>query len=105
MSSATKKTTFRDGTAALWEEGPGYKKYRVVLYRSNKDYKENKKWKTVTFGDSRYEQYKDSTPLKLYADQNHLDKKRRDNYRARHGARGYQEVKYSPAWFSWNYLW
>jgi hypothetical protein len=41
---------------------------------------------------------------KLYTNKNHLDKERRNNYRSRHGAQGYQEVKYSPAWVSWNYL-
>lgn len=92
-------TVFDDGLVGVWERGPGNKKYKVTLYANNN------KWKTVTFGDKRYEQYYDATPLQLYASQNHFDEKRRANYRARHGAQGYQNVKYSPAWFSWNFLW
>lgn len=90
---------FDDGILGYFEEGPGNKKYRVILYENNK------KWKTVTFGDKRYEQYEDVTPLRLYQDLNHYDEKRRANYRSRHGAQGYQNVKYSPAWFSWHFLW
>ncbi len=82
-----------------WFEGTGNKKYKVVIYKSKK------KWKTIQFGDNRYEQYRDSTPLKLYSHLDHLDKKRRKNYKARHGKKGFQNIKYTPAWFSWNYLW
>jgi hypothetical protein len=38
----------------------------------------------IHFGDNRYEQYKDSTPLKLYSHLNHGDKVRRRNYFIRH---------------------
>ena len=41
----------------------------------------NNKW--IHFGDTRYEQYEDKTPLQLYKDQNHYDLKRRDAYRKR----------------------
>jgi hypothetical protein len=37
----------------------------------------------VSFGDNRYEQYKDK--IGIYKDLDHGDKKRRDNYYARHG--------------------
>jgi hypothetical protein len=40
--------------------------------------------KIINFGDSRYEQYKDRTRLKLYKHLDHLDDKRRENYRKRH---------------------
>ena len=85
---------------AEWSKGTGHKKYRVVLFDKN-----DSKVKTVQFGDSRYEQYRDSTPLRLYSSKDHLDKQRRLNYRSRHGAQGFQNVKYSPSWFSYNYLW
>ena len=51
--------------------------------RKNKKYmvKNNDKW--VHFGDTRYEQYEDITPLQIYKDQNHYDIKRRDTYRKR----------------------
>lgn len=42
--------------------------------------------KKVSFGDKRYQHYKDQTPLKLYSHLDHLDPKRRASYRARHGA-------------------
>ena len=38
----------------------------------------NDKW--IHFGDSRYEQFRDSTPLKLYSYLDHKDKERRRNY-------------------------
>jgi len=59
----------------------------------------------VPFGDNRYEQYEDRTGLGLYSKANHLDKKRRASYKARHGATNAHKVRYSPAYFSWNYLW
>lgn len=92
-------TQFPDGTVAVWEEGPGNKKYKVTLYRNGQ------RWKSETFGDKRYQQYADQTPLGLYTDLNHYDQKRRDNYRARHGAQGYQNNPYSASWFSWHFLW
>ena len=85
---------------AEWFEGTGNKKYKVVLYDNNKN-----KIKTVQFGAVGYEQYKDSTPLKLYSRDNHGDKQRRTSYRKRHGAQNFHNTKYTPAWFSWNYLW
>jgi len=98
-------TSFPDGVIGKWMEGTGDKKYKVILYQNIDDYYQQKSWKTVQFGAKGYQQYQDSTPLKLYSSEDHLDESRRDNYRARHGAQGYQENQYSPAWFSWNYLW
>jgi hypothetical protein len=41
-------------------------------------------FRTIHFGDSNYEQYKDRTRLALYKDKNHYDKKRQMNYYSRH---------------------
>lgn len=56
----------------------------------------------VSFGDNRYEQYKDQTPLKLYSNKDHNDKERRRLYYLRHGKEAKKE---SAKWFSHNYLW
>ena len=71
--------------------------------------KYNNKW--VHFGDLRYEQYEDKTPLKLYYNLNHKDKKRRFNYLKR--AKGIKDKegnltylnKNSPNYYSIKYLW
>jgi hypothetical protein len=93
-----KKSTFK-GNTLIWSKGTGGKKYKVVIYK-----KDGSK-KTVQFGAVGYQQYKDRTPLKLYSKKDHLDRTRRKNYRARHGAQGYHKRVFSPAWFSWKYLW
>lgn len=54
------------------------KKYRVEFIYKNKPYK-------VNFGHTDYQQYKDSTPLKLYKHLNHGDNNRRKNYLSRSG--------------------
>jgi len=74
------------------------KKYMAVLEK-------NGKLRKVHFGDSRYEHFRDSTPERFWKHLDHLDEKRRQKYRLRAGRQGYQKIKYSPAWFSWNYLW
>ena len=51
--------------------------------RKNKKYMVNYDHKWIHFGDTRYEQYEDITPLQLYKDQNHYDIKRRDAYSKR----------------------
>jgi hypothetical protein len=71
--------------------------------------------KRVNFGAKNYEHYKDSVPVRLgggvWKHKNHLDKERRKNYRTRHGGvllkdgRKAVNVKYTPAWFSYNFLW
>jgi hypothetical protein len=77
-----------------------YKKY-MVFY--------NKKW--IHFGDTRYQQYKDQTPLKLYKHLDHKDNQRRKNYLQR--AKGIKDGggnityrnKNSPNYYSIKYLW
>ena len=61
-----------------------------------------KKIKTTQFGDQRYGQYQDKTPLKLYKKKDTLDKERRRLYRLRHN---YRKPLHSPGWFSLKYLW
>lgn len=74
------------------------KKYNAIMVN-----KKTKKEKRVPFGDSRYQQYKDSTGLGLYSKLDHGDRKRRDAYRTRH--QGEDTHKYSSGWFSWHFLW
>lgn len=73
------------------------KKYDAILRN-----KITKKIKLVPFGSKNYQQYKDIA-LGYYSNLNHLDKKRRDHYRARHN--GEQKNKYSSGFWSWYYLW
>lgn len=67
--------------------------------------------KTVHFGSSSYEQYKDSTGLGLYSHLDHNDEKRRDNYRARHKKIKLKDDSYAylnkeqPSYYSWHFLW
>tara|TARA_R110000796_G_scaffold187301_3_gene304207 strand:- start:6167 stop:6415 length:249 start_codon:yes stop_codon:yes gene_type:complete len=79
-----------------WSRGTGFKKYKAVVYLRGK------KFKTVQFGDKRYGQYKDKTPLKLYSKKDTLDPKRRKAYKSRHT---YAKPKYSAGWFALKYLW
>lgn len=74
------------------------KKYTVFIFN-----KKTKRINKVHFGDIRYEQYKDTTPLKLYSHKNHLDKERRKRYKARHEKTRHR--KYSASWFSDKFLW
>jgi len=76
-----------------WEASPLVnKKYRVYLSNS----------KHVDFGDRRYQQFRDSTPLKLYSYLDHGDNERRNRYYIRH-SKNYP--KYSADWFSKKFLW
>ena len=68
------------------------KKYRVILSNG----------RHVDFGDKRYQQYKDSSPLKAYSHLDHGDKKRRERYYQRH-SKSYPP--YSADWLSKKYLW
>ena len=71
--------------------------------------------KKVHFGHQDYEHYKDTVPKKLggglWSNRDHLDTKRRTNYRKRHAAIKTKDgkyayrVKYTPSWFSYHYLW
>lgn len=58
--------------------------------------------KSIHFGDNRYQQYKDSTQLKLYSHLDHNDTKRRKSYYARHGKNA---EMYTAKWFSHKFLW
>ena len=67
------------------------------------------KW--IHFGSSSMQQYKDSTPLKLYSNLDHGDKKRRISYLAR--AKGIKNKQGNLTWknkessnyYSIRYLW
>ena len=50
---------------------------------------------SVHFGDNRYQQYRDTTPLKLYSRLDHNDEKRKKAYYDRHG----KATLYSAKWF------
>ena len=80
-----------------WSRGTGNKKYKVVITDTK-----TKKKKTVQFGDKRYGQFKDKTPLKLYKSKNTLDTKRKKAYNARHT---YKKPKFSAGWFAKKFLW
>ena len=78
----------------------------VVFQKSNKKYKKYRailpSHKEVYFRDTRYQQYKDRTPLKLYSNLDHNDPKRRELYYKRH-PKDYD--KYSAYYFAKKYLW
>ena len=76
------------------------KKYDAIL----EDVK-TKRIQRVAFGSRRplYEQYRDSTGLKLYSRLDHGDEERKKNYLARHEKTRHK--KFSPSWFSAMYLW
>lgn len=69
----------------------------------------------VSFGHRDYEHFRDAVPASLggqrWKHKNHLDPARRKNYRQRHGAlmcsdgRPCIAKRYSPAWFSYYFLW
>jgi len=78
--------------------------------------KSYEKIRILHFGDRRYPQYKDRTPLKLYAKNNHNTRKRMQNYFSRHsGTRNRKkaiekEIKFSKGYYtpkilSHVYLW
>lgn len=74
------------------------KKYDAII-----EDKITKRQQRVPFGDNRYEQYRDSTGLKLYSRLDHNDPKRRADYKARHESTRHK--KYSSSWYSDNFLW
>lgn len=69
----------------------------------------------VDFGDARYQHYRDSVPANrgggIWSRSDHLDPVRRAAYRRRHAGlklgdgRIAKDVPFTPAWFSWHYLW
>ena len=58
-----------------FQRGPYPKKYTAFI-RNNKTHKIRR----INFGDRRYQQYKDRTPLHLYSRLNHFTRKRQENY-------------------------
>lgn len=86
-----------------------HKKYSAIVRN-----KITKKERKINFGDNRYENFKDSTSLKLYSNKNHGDKKRRKNYFMRHSgvptksqavAKEKGKGKYTAKLLSHLYLW
>ena len=85
--------------------GPGRYKYTAVLKNGTK----------INFGHRGYQQYRDGVPVSMgggkWSKLDHEDAARRTSYRARHGGimtkggKHAYKVKYSPSWFSYNYLW
>ena len=61
------------------QKGPFPKKYTAFV-RNKKTHKIRK----INFGDRRYQQYKDRTPLGLYSHKDHGTRKRMQNYFSRH---------------------
>jgi hypothetical protein len=66
-------------TIIKFVKGPFPKKYTALLRN-----KKNKKTRKLHFGDVRYQQYKDRTPLKLYKRRDHKTRKRMQRYFSRH---------------------
>jgi hypothetical protein len=94
-----------------FKQGPFPKKYTATVQN-----KLNKRKRIIHFGDRRYQQYKDRTPLKLYAKKNHGTRKRMRNYFNRHSGtkNRTQAIKkelkksngyYNPKLLSHIYLW
>lgn len=92
-------------TKLKFVRGKGNYKYTAILPSG----------KRVSFGDRRYGHFKDRVPKSqgggLWSRLDHGDAARRANYQQRHGGiitkngRRAVTVKYSPAWFSYHYLW
>ena len=82
-----------------------FKKYKAIVPAKlwNKYRDKVERDQTVHFGDIRYEQYKDK--IGMYKKLDHNDAIRRMNYRMRHGSQLHQEFTFSPAYFSFYYLW
>ena len=74
------------------------KMYDAILL--NKKTNRNKK---IPFGDNKMENYRDITGLNRYRHLIHNDKKRRKNFRSRHGKNA--KYKFSSAYFAYKYLW
>ena len=78
----------------------------LIFQKSNR---KNKKYmvtlpngKIIHFGDKKYQQFEDKTPLQLYSHLNHYDEKRRRLYYLRHPI----DFPFPSAdYFSKKYLW
>ena len=71
------------------------KKYQVEFTYRGRNYKRH-------FGATGYEQYKDSTPLRLYAKWDHGNYARRKKYYERHGE---EKSPLSARYWANKYLW
>ena len=79
------------------------KKYDAILMN-----KRTKREKRMSFGSRNMQQYRDSTPLKLYSSKNHLDKKRRKAFLDRFaGTRAKQDwsKEWTSLYFATRFLW
>lgn len=75
------------------------KKYNAVLVN-----KKTERETRVPFGQKGYYHYEDTTGLNKFYNYNHYDKERRKRFQQRH--KGFlKEGMYSPAYFSYFYLW
>jgi hypothetical protein len=93
------------------------KKYSIQQMEIEKSTRKHKKYmvryqnKWIHFGDTRYQQYKDSTPLRLYSHLNHGDQYRRELYLKRATKIVNQQGqltctdKNSPNYYSIHFLW
>jgi len=94
----------RDVAYVKFTKGKYPKKYKAKIYDTN-----DKKIRTVEFGDQRYQQYYDR--IGMYDNLNHLNRKRRKDYRTRHSGiltadkKKAYKIPYTPAWFSYYLLW
>jgi hypothetical protein len=94
----------RDVSYIKFEKGKYPKKYKAKIYDTS-----DKKIRTVEFGDQRYQQYYDK--IGMYDNLNHLNRKRRKEYRSRHGniitkdGKKAYKIPYTPAFFSYYLLW
>jgi hypothetical protein len=91
--------------------GPGRYKYTAIMCAKSSGGATQR----VNFGHRDYQHYKDRVPAALggglWSHKDHRDPARRRSYRLRHagimnaaGEPAYR-AKYSPAWFSYYYLW
>ncbi len=78
-------------------------------YQFFKSKRKNKKYDVyidgqyiTSFGDKNFQQYKDK--IGLYSHLDHLDPKRRANYRKRHVHDNINDDSYA-GFYSWHYLW
>jgi hypothetical protein len=78
------------------------KKYNAVLARKLPSGKTREV--RVPFGDTKYQQYKDSTGLGLYSHLDHGDPARRAAYRLRHN-KDRDPENYTAGNYSLKYLW
>ena len=74
------------------------KKYDSII-----EDKITKRQQRVPFGDVNFQQYRDTTGLKLYSRLDHNDPKRRAAYKARH--ENTRHKKFTPSWYADRFLW